>query len=85
MHTWHQMSILRPGIIKQHKIQTLKLILKLVNLCIGSNKVESVVISKMNFESTVRDLLLVKQYRVEVFKISQEARNNEWSLAYKVE
>ena len=52
------------------------------SVVLGSNKLESVALSKMNFESLVRDLLLVRQYRVEVYR--NKAKACEWTFAFRM-
>lgn len=49
----------------------------------GNSQLPSVILSKPNFESFVRDLLLVKQYRVEIYSCKVKSSNG-WKLNYKV-
>jgi hypothetical protein len=50
----------------------------------GSKRMEYVVLSKTTFESACRELLLVRQYRIEVYKPKASVKSSDWFLAYKV-
>jgi hypothetical protein len=50
---------------------------------LGSEKMPSVAIRRMLYESMLRDLLLVRQYRVEVYE-SKAPKGSLWKLAKKV-
>uniref|UniRef100_A0ABD2WUW8 DNA mismatch repair proteins mutS family domain-containing protein n=1 Tax=Trichogramma kaykai TaxID=54128 RepID=A0ABD2WUW8_9HYME len=62
-------------------------VFKTTSLCkkIGpaDNKIDSVILNKNTFESFVRDLLLVKQYRVEVYVNQKTTKNQDWTIEYK--
>lgn len=47
------------------------------------HKTEGVILNKGHFETFVRDLLLVKQYRVEVYVNQGSAKNQNWILEHK--
>lgn len=47
------------------------------------HKTEGVILNKSHFEMFVRDLLLVKQYRVEVYVNQGSSKNQNWVLEYK--
>ncbi|XP_024935873.1 DNA mismatch repair protein Msh2 isoform X2 [Cephus cinctus] len=47
------------------------------------HKTEGVILNKGHFETFIRDLLLVKQYRIEVYVNQGSAKNQDWILEYK--
>ena len=50
---------------------------------LGDKKLAYVILSKMNFESVVKDLLLVRRFRVEVY-CTKSKGTNDWTMMYKV-
>lgn len=52
-------------------------------LFIGANEVDTVFLNRNNFESFIRELLLVRQYRVIIYKQATPGRN-DWQEEYKV-
>lgn len=54
-----------------------------IMMLLGDKKLAYVILSKMNFESFVKDMLLVRRFRVEVY-CGKSKGSNEWSLMYKV-
>lgn len=49
----------------------------------GSTKLESLSVNKNQFETLVKDLLLVRHYRIEVYSPKGGAKSNDWFLEYK--
>jgi hypothetical protein len=50
----------------------------------GKETLDSLILNKSQFETLVRDLLLVKQYRVEVYISKGGKSTTNWTLEYKV-
>jgi len=56
-----------------------------VIVILGKNRLEYVVLNKSSFENTIRELLLVRHYRIEVYRPKSSGKNaSDWTLAYKV-
>ena len=47
------------------------------------HKIEGLILNLARFQTFVRDLLLVKQYRVEVYNNQGTSKNHDWILEYK--
>ena len=51
---------------------------------IGTNKLESVLLNKANFEVFAKDLLLVKRFRIEIYQQNKSRAGSGWAIAFKV-
>ena len=62
-------------------------VFKTTSVCkmIGADpyKTEGIILNKNHFEAFIRDLLLVKQYRIEVYINQGTAKNHNWVLEHK--
>ncbi|XP_011305124.1 DNA mismatch repair protein Msh2 [Fopius arisanus] len=47
------------------------------------NQIDGVILNKARFESIIKELLLVKRYRVEVYINNGTNRNQDWTVEYK--
>ncbi|XP_063990837.1 DNA mismatch repair protein Msh2 isoform X2 [Diachasmimorpha longicaudata] len=50
---------------------------------IAPNEIDGVILNKARFESIVKELLLVKRYRVEVYINRGTNKNQDWTVEYK--
>lgn len=50
------------------------------NLFLEPNKIDSLILNKNHFEQFIKDLLLVKQYRVEIYSNQGNSRKNDWVI-----
>ncbi|XP_060801503.1 DNA mismatch repair protein Msh2 [Amyelois transitella] len=50
---------------------------------IEPNKLDYLVLSKGNFETLIKKLLLVRRYRVEIYVAEGSVKSNDWVLRYK--
>nr|ATL75347.1 mutS-like protein 2 [Diachasma muliebre] len=50
---------------------------------VAPNEIDGVILNKARFESLVKELLLVKQYRVEVYINKGTSKNQDWTVEYK--
>lgn len=62
-------------------------IFKTTSVCkqlgVEPNKIDGVCLNKARFETFIKELLLVKRYRVEVYVNKGTNRNQQWSLEFK--
>lgn len=72
--------ILKKLLLLEMNVCIIKIILNFVD----KQSLDSLIVNKTQFESLLRDLLLVKQYRVEVYTNKGNRGPTAWTLEYKV-